>query len=137
MPPKPTAEYAIRETIYSTINHNLPVMVYVAGAVFILVLLLVKPNRKLVFFLLAFILLAFQFEYVKHIADPLQEQTRVSIESTGYESVKGRQLMTLVFQYIIPFGSYLAAWGLMLIGIMVSTVPIRRKKSGHEEPMQP
>lgn len=124
MPPRPTAEYAVKETVYATINHNLPIMVYVVGAVFILLLLFLRPNRKLVFFFVGFALLAFNFEYMKHIASGLQEQTRITVESTGYQSVNGRRLMDLVFQYAIPFGSYLGGWGMMFLGIVFSVLPM-------------
>lgn len=130
MPPvlPPTAEQALTQTLYATINHNLPVLVYISGAILVVGLLLLKPNRKLILFLLGFVLLAFQFEYVKHIADPLLEQTQTSIESTGYQSIKSRRVMDVFFQDLIPFGSYLAGWGLIFLGITLNTVQISKLK---------
>lgn len=126
MPPTPSAEYAVKETVYATINHNLPVMIYVFGAFFVLFLLFVRPNRKLIFFFLGFVFLAFNFEYMKHIAAGLQEQTRVTIESTGYQSGKSRRLMDLFFQYFIPFGSYLGGWAMIFLGIVYNILPTPR-----------
>lgn len=126
--PPPTAEQAITQTLYATINHNLPVMVYVSGALLVVGLLLVKPNRKLILFLLGFVLLAFHFEYVKHIAEPLLQQTQTSIESTGYQSVKGKRLVDIFFQDLVPFGSYVVGWGLIFLGIILNTIQMSNLK---------
>lgn len=130
MPPTlpPTAERALTQTLYATINHNLPVLVYVGGVALMILLLLYRPNRKLILFLVGFALLAFNFEYVKHIADPLLEQTQTSMESTGYQSVKSRRLMDVFFDDFIPFATYVGGWGLVFLGIILNSVKIPIKR---------
>lgn len=123
--PPPTAERALTQTFYATVNHNLPVMMYVCGLLLVIMLLFIKPNRKLIFFLLGFALLAFNFEYVKHIAEQLLIQTQTSIESTGYQSLKSKRIMDIFFQDLVPFGTYVGGWGLIFLGIIFSTIKVQ------------
>lgn len=122
MPPNVTAADAVSQTLFSTVNHNLSVIIYVGAAGLMIVLLIVRPNRKLILFLLGFILLAFNFQYVKHIVDPLAEQTRVAIESTGYQSAKSRRLMNIVFEDLIPLVTFIGGWTCLVMGMIIDHI---------------
>lgn len=132
MQPPATAQTAISQTLFWTINHNLPVMTYVFGAVLMVALLLFRPRRVFILFLLGFILLAFNFEYVKHIQDALLEQTQSAVASTGYQSAKGQKIMDRFFNDVVPFGTYVFGWILIFFGIVASNLSLKELRKTKE-----
>lgn len=105
-------------TIYATWLHNNLVigLTLVIGASALM--LIFKPKRKLVFFLLGFILLLLQFEYQKHFGKTLEQQTITSVIIQG-ESLRARSVMEDFFQKLIPFVLWLGGWGMIVLGIII------------------
>ena len=105
-------------TIYTIwLHNNLAIGLILAIGISAL-LLIFKPKRRLVFFLLGFILLLLQFEYQKHFGKALEEQTINSVILQG-KSLRARSVMEDFFQKLIPFVFWLSGWGLIFLGIIM------------------
>ena len=104
-------------TIYSTWLHNNLAIGLILAIVVVVLLLVFKPKRKYVFFLLGFTFLLLQFEYQKHFGKALEEQTINSVILQG-ESFRARSVMEDFFQKLIPFALWLGGWGMVFLGIL-------------------
>ena len=104
-------------TIYSAWLHNSLAIGLVLAIGFSALLLIFKPRRKFVFFLLGFIFLLLQFEYQKHFGKALEEQTINSVILQG-ESLRAKSVMEDVFQKLIPFSLWAGGWGLIFLGLL-------------------
>jgi len=112
-----TLKVGVLSTIYSTWLHN-NLAIGLALAIGVSALLLIfKPKRKLVFFLLGFIFLLLQFEYQKHFGKALEEQTINSVILQG-ESLRAKSVMEDFFQKLIPFALWFAGWILVFLGVL-------------------
>ena len=105
-------------TIYSTWLHNNLAIGLVLAIGISTLLMIFKPKRRFVFFLLGFLLLLLQFEYQKHFGKALEEQTINSVILQG-DSLRARSVMEDFFQKLIPFSLWLAGWGLVFLGIIL------------------
>jgi hypothetical protein len=105
-------------TIYATWLHNNLAIALFLGIVLAVVNLVIKPRRKFVFLLIGFILLLLQFEYQKHFAAALEQQTVNSIILQG-EHVRAKSFLEDFFQKLIPFGMWIAGWGMVFLGMVV------------------
>jgi hypothetical protein len=104
-------------TFYSTWLHNYLAIALLGGMVFSAILIILKPQRKLVFFLLGFLLLFSQFEYQKHFGKMLEEQTANAVILQG-NHFQARAVIEDFFQKLIPFGLWFVGWGLVFLGIL-------------------
>lgn len=102
-------------TVYLTIFHNLPVVIYGGGILISALLAIRKPTRSYIFFLLGFILLLFAFEYQKHILDGLKEQT-INALITIQEHNKVRRIVNIVLIKALPLLLPLSGWGFVIFG---------------------
>jgi len=105
-------------TIYATWLHNSLAIGLILGIGLSAIWLIFKPRRRLVFFLLGFILLILQFEYQKHFGKALEQQTINSVIIQG-ESFRARSVMQDFFQKLVPFALWLGGWGLIFLGIVL------------------
>jgi len=113
----PTLKAGLLSTIYATwLHNNLAIGLLLAIAIAIL-LLIRKPKRKYVFFLIGFTLLFIQFEYQKHFGKQLEEQTVTAIIIQG-EQLRAKSILEDFFQKLIPFSLWLAGWGAIILGIL-------------------
>ena len=107
--------------IYSTWLHNSEAIAYFVGILFSLFLLFKHPTRAKLLLLIGFTSLLLQFEYVKHIADPLQRQTIETVVTTdGHFLV--RRLLDLFFNDAITVGLYGVGWGSIFLAILLLTI---------------
>ena len=112
-----TLKVGLLSTIYATwLHNNLAIGLLLAIAVSVL-LLIFRPQRRFVFFLLGFIFLLLQFEYQKHFGKALEQQTINAVILQG-ESLRARSVMEDFFQKFIPFALWLGGWGLVFLGIV-------------------
>ena len=112
-----TLKVGLLSTIYSTwLHNNLAIGLVLAISVCAL-LLIFKPKRKFVFFLLGFIFLLLQFEYQKHFSKALEQQTINSVIIQG-ESLRAKSVMEDFFQKLIPFTLWLVGWGMVFLGLI-------------------
>ena len=106
----------ILSTIYTTWLHNNLAIGLFLGIAISALFLIFKPKRKLVFFFLGFLLLLLEFEYQKHFAKVLEQQTINSMIFQG-QHLRTKSVLEDVFQKIIPFVLWLAGWMLVFLGI--------------------
>jgi len=104
--------------LYWTWLHNYQVIALVFGCFLAITLMLLKPKRIYLLFFLGFLLLIFQFEYLKHFQEHLEEQTLQTVVLEPSQS-KARKAIDLFFKRLIPFGLYLGGWGLIFLGMIV------------------
>ncbi len=112
-----TLKAGLLSTIYATWLHNNLAIGLVLAIGISALLLIFKPKRKLVFFLLGFILLLLQFEYQKHFGKALEEQTINSVILQG-ESLRAKSVMEDFFQKLIPFALWAGGWGMVFLGML-------------------
>ena len=112
-----TLKVGLLSTIYTTWLHNSLAIGLVSAIGFCALLLVFKPKRKFVFFLLGFILLLLQFEYQKHFGKALEQQTINSVIIQG-ESLRARSVMEDFFQKLIPFALWAGGWALIFLGLV-------------------
>lgn len=119
-------QQGIIQLIYSTFLHNSEALAFFAGIICTLILLLRKPQRIYVLFLLGFTILFVRFEYLKHIADPLQQQTvGVVVTEQGYQ--RTRRLIDIFINDFLPLGMYIAGWGSIFWAMIFGNKKIERK----------
>lgn len=120
MPISPELQQGIFNLIYFTWLHNGQAIAYFVGILISLYLQFKNPNRKNLLLFIAFILLLLQFEFVKHIITPLEEQTLQAVYEQGVQATRFTRLTQLFIQKFIPFGLYLAGWGSLFLAIFSS-----------------
>jgi hypothetical protein len=86
-----------------------------------------KPRRILSLFLMSFILLELRFQYLKHIVDPLYDQT-VGAMLQGGTFFRTRKLLDILLNDLIPMLLYLGGWGGLLAGIFFSVFSRKKRK---------
>jgi len=107
----------LASTLYATWLHNsLPVALFFLIGLAAL-LLVFRPRRSLVLFLLGFILLFLEFEYRKHFGKDLEEQTITSIIA-GEGHIRARSFLEDFFQKLIPFLLWASGWGAVALGMI-------------------
>lgn len=109
----------IFQFLYFTFLHNADAVAYLVGIIFVFGLLMWKPRRILVLFLLGFILLELRFQYLKHIVDPLYDQTVGAMLQEG-TFFRTRRLLDLLMNDLIPLALYFGGWGSLLTGMFFS-----------------
>ena len=106
----PVIKQGIIQLIYATFLHNSEVIAFSLGIVISLVLLFRHPKRVYLFFLVGVVCLLIRFEYLKHIIDPLYQQTvGVVVSEEGH--FRARKWMDLFFNDLLPLLFYLVGWG--------------------------
>lgn len=123
----------ISQLIYFTFLHNADAIAYVIGIFVCFFILMVHPKRTVSLFLLGFILLELRFQYLKHIVDPLYDQTVGTLFENG-TFFKARRLVDLFINDLIPILLYLGGWGSVFTGIFFSVFKRQQEKeSGHTD----
>lgn len=113
----PLIKQGIIQLIYSTFLHNSEALAFFAGIICALILLLRKPKRIYVLFLIGFTALFIRFEYLKHIVDPLQQQTvGVVVTEQGYQ--RTRRLIDILINDLLPLGMYFLGWGSIFLAMV-------------------
>lgn len=139
MPVSPELQRGIIDLIYFTWLHNAEMLAYFAGFILTLGLLLKNPKRIYVLFLIGFILLMLQFQYVKHIVEPLLDQTMQTVLQTGAQATRFQKITKFFLEKLIPISLYLAGWGSIFLAIFLTnknnkTSPTSFSHSSHHHP---
>ena len=130
-PISPQLQQGIVNLIYFTWLHNAEMLAYFAGGILSLGLLIRHPRRTFILMLLGFIFLMVQFQYIKHIVEPLMAQTLQAVLETGAQATRFQQLTRFILEKAVPIGLYLAGWGSIFLSILLlSRTP---KQSPKEE----
>jgi hypothetical protein len=114
----PDLKENIIQSLYLIFTHNQIVIAYTAGAVLAGVLSFIRPNRFHLLLLFGFLILAFNYEYDKHIIEPFRNQTIQSIVGEG-NHVRARHYLDLFISEIIPIILYLLGWGLIFLSMII------------------
>lgn len=127
----PDLTQTIIHTFYNFFSHNYVVLVYLFGTFLSAILSLIKPNRFHLLLLLGFLLLAFTFEYDKHLIEPLRNQTLQSILGSSESQVhpKVNRLVDLAISELAPIVLYIFGWGLIFLAIIVKDNSKRTRES--------
>ena len=106
----------IIHTIYLTFAHNYILLAYLTGLGISVIMALRKPSRYATLLILGFAVLAFSFEYDKHIIDGLREQTINSL-ITVQQHNKVQKWTTALITDITPVMLYIGGWALLFIAM--------------------
>ena len=112
-------------TLYLTFSHNQLVIAYVAGVVISAFMAFKKPSRFYLMLLLGFAILAFNFEYDKHIIDGLREQTLNAIVTDPGKHFRAQRFISLVITELVPVGLYILGWGTIFVAIVSREINIK------------
>jgi len=104
-------------TAYLTFAHNYILLAYLSGLFIAVVMSLKKPSRYATLLILGFAVLAFSFEYDKHIIDGLREQTLNSL-ITVKQHYKVQKWTTVILTEIAPICLYIGGWVLIYIAMI-------------------
>lgn len=113
----PDLSQNIIHTIYLTFAHNYILFAYLFGLFISVVMSLKKPSRYATLLILGFAILAFSFEYDKHIIDGLREQTLNSL-ITVKQHYKVQKWTTVMLTEIAPICLYIGGWVLIYLAII-------------------
>lgn len=104
------------QLIYFTYLHNQLVIGFLLAFLASLFLLIKKPERRQVWFLLGFLILILHFEYQKHIVQDLADQT-ISTVFLEEGNDKWRRLTKLALYHFTPFVLWLSGWTSIILGL--------------------
>lgn len=113
--------------LYLLFIHNYVVFAYVGGTVISIIIALIRPSRFIICMALGFAVLAFAFEYDKHLIVPLREQTLKSL-ITITPHYKLEKLINLGLSNILPMFLYICGWSLIYIAIIIGNLHMTQKK---------
>ncbi len=119
MPVSSQLQQGIIDLIYFTWLHNAEMLAYFAGTLLALFLLIKKPKRVYILLVVGFVVLMLQFQYVKHIVEPLLDQTLQTVLQTGALATRFQKLTRFFLEKMIPIGLYLFGWGSIFISIIL------------------
>lgn len=124
----PMVQQGMIQLIYSTFLHNSQAIAFFIGIIVSLLLLLKKPERIYVLFLIGFTVLFIRFEYLKHIADPLQQQTvGVVVTDQGYQ--RTRRLIDIFINDLVPLAMYLIGWASLFLAMILGNKKVNKKRA--------
>lgn len=124
----PDLSQGIIRTLYLTFAHNELVIAYVGGLVISAIMAFKRPSRFYLLLLIGFAILAFNFEYDKHIIDVLREQTLTSIVADPGKHFRAQRFINLIITELTPVALYLAGWGFVFVAIISQGIRARDKQ---------
>jgi hypothetical protein len=119
----------IFSTIYSTFDHNNLVIAYVAAAFLAALLVFRRPNRFHLLLLFGFSLLAFNYEYEKHLIAPLRDQTLKALAPNPAVHIKTQYYTEIFLSVLVPIGLYSIGWGLLFWAMISGGKQVGKKNS--------
>ena len=117
----PDTQQNIFYTLYFIILHNFEAILYSIGIVISLLLALYRPTRGKILAMWGFIILLFAFEYDKHIAESLTQQTLNSL-ITERQSLRIEYYITKILTKAVPFALPVLGWLLVVVGIFFDKI---------------
>jgi hypothetical protein len=120
MPVSPQLQQGLVNLIYFTWLHNSEALAYFVGCLIALYLQFKKPNRKNLFLFVGFLTLLVQFEYVKHMIEPLLDQALQAVLEQGAAATRFQKLLDFFLQKFIPLALYLFGWGSLFISLFLT-----------------
>lgn len=115
-------------TLYLLFIHNYILFAYLIGLLVSIVVAIRRPSRFIILMLIGFAILAFSFEYDKHIIIPFREQTLKSL-ITATPHYQLEKIINLVVVEVIPMLLYLIGWIFIYSAIITAGLQKRKKES--------
>lgn len=109
--------FNIINTVYAIFIHNYILFAYLIGLVISILVALKKPSRRALLFILGFAILAFSFEYDKHIIEGLREQTLRSLITVN-NHYTAQKWVNLIIGEVLPVFFYITGWIFIYLGIV-------------------
>jgi hypothetical protein len=113
----PQLQRGLFDLVYFTWLHNAEAIAYFAGCLLALGLLFKNPKRLYLLFFMGFLFLLIEFQYVKHIVEPLEAQTLQTVLQQGATGARFQKLTSVFLEKIIPLSLYMVGWGCIFFGI--------------------
>ena len=114
-----TLKQAAISTLFATFLHNQYAIAFTVGIIVSTALLLYKPKRHTVLYLIAFAILLISFEYSKHIAKALEQQT---INSMALTDGGAMVWLKRTLQKILPLLFFITGWGTLFLAIILQNL---------------
>ena len=114
-------------TLYLSFTHNYILFAYLIGLLVSVVIAIKRPSRFIILMLIGFAILAFSFEYDKHIIASFREQTITSL-ITITPHYRLQKYINLVISEIIPILLYLTGWIFIYSGIISAGLQKKKKE---------
>ncbi|NMC35638.1 hypothetical protein GYA49_01185 [Candidatus Beckwithbacteria bacterium] len=121
-------QQGLLDLIYFTWLHNSQAIAYFLGACLALALQFIKPRRLYLLFFVGFLLLLIQFQYIKHIVDPLEQQTLQTVLQQGSQGVRFSRLTEFFLRKFVPLILYFGGWGAVFLGVILAGKPTDKPK---------
>jgi len=121
MPISSQLQQGLVNIAYFTWLHNSEAISYFIGCLIALFLQFKKPNRKNLLLFLGFLALLIQFEYVKHMIEPLMDQTLQAVLEQGAAATRFQKILDFTLQKFVPFFLYFIGWGSLFISLFLSS----------------
>lgn len=106
--------------------HNFLAIMYAIGILISILISIYRPSRAATLMLLGFITLLFAFEYSKHIAEPLYNQTLNSLV-TVRQSPRIERLLYIFLMRLLPLGLPIVGWILVALGVLGGSLNLKKK----------
>ncbi len=128
-PVTPDLSINISHTIYAMFIHNYILAAYLLGLFISIVLAIKKPTRFTILLILGFAILAFSFEYDKHIAEGLREQTLQSLITTK-PHYQAQKWINIIIGEVMPIFLYIIGWLLIYLAIIIACLKNKKNVAG-------
>lgn len=103
--------------IYFIVKHNFFAILFAVAAIVSIGAAIIKPSRGAILMFVGFILLLFSYEYIKHIKDPLREQTINSLVT-----IQPHNKVTRIVNFALNKGLPLFLPGLGVFMVILATL---------------
>lgn len=120
---------SIFATIYSTFDHNNLVIAYALAALLSAFLVYLRPNRFHLLLLFGFSILAFNFEYEKHLIAPLRDQTLKALAPDPLSHIRTQRYTEVFLSVLVPIGLYVIGWSLIFWAMIIGGNKVGKKNS--------
>ena len=121
----PDTQQNVLYTIYFIFLHNFEAILYSFGIFVMSIWMFYKPSRAKFLILWGFIILLFAFEYKKHIAEGLTQQTMNSL-ITERRSYRIERYTEVILSKLVPFVLPILGWSLILGGITTRILKVEK-----------
>lgn len=117
---QPSLSVNLIRFLYELFSHNYIAIAYFLSFLIALFYAVRKPTRTSLLLTIAFALLLFNFEYEKHIAEALRDQTQMSLtqgSTSGFRKL--RSLVQIFTEFFVPVGIFALGWAFIMWSLFI------------------
>lgn len=115
----PELSASLIHNLYLLFTHNYILAAYLFGLLLALGLAVIRPSRFAILLIVGFAVLAFSFEYDKHIVEGLREQTLQSVVA-GETHRRATKWIDVIIGELMPIVLYSFGWFLIYLAILIA-----------------